>query len=493
MTFELTQMSARALTAGYRSRKFSPVEVVDAYIKKIESENPRLNAYVNLRLEEARKEARAAEEAYRSAPDAQPVFRGVPISLKEMFAFKGLPHTCGSVTRKGYVADVDSTVARKLKESGAIVLGTTNIPEWGLWYESSNKVYGRSGNPYDTRRTPGGSSGGEAAVGGAGLACFGVGSDEGGSIRMPAFFCGIFGHKASHHVISLAGHPPLIGKNFANAVGRIYPFIAVGPMTRFAEDLMPITRALAGVDPLDPDVQSFEFSAIPDSWKGKRVLVCAEPKMKMVTRVSSALSGEVKRAGKVFESLGSQIEEFPHDFFYEAFDVWTYLMQQTRDVKIKAYLRANGRFNAGVELLKSLVGASDVTLPAILFSLGETFLVRPSKADKFVQMGLEMRKKLYDLLSADSILIFPSHPRVAPKHHVPLLFPQDFSYTGILAAMKVPATQVPTGLGADGIPLGVQIAAGPGMDHLTIGAAQVLEKALGGYVAPRSAGSAGKT
>ncbi|MFW5740001.1 MAG: amidase, partial [Myxococcota bacterium] len=236
----LLTLSATRLARMIRTRAVSSREVVDAHIRHVEAVNPALNAMVADRFEQAREEARAADERVaREDPSELPPLFGVPCSIKEAFALEGMPNTAGLVSRVGSRATTDATAVRRLRAAGAIPLGVTNVSELCMWMESDNRVYGRTRNPYDLGCTAGGSSGGEGAIIAAGGTPFGLGSDVGGSIRMPAFFNGIFGHKPTGGLIPNTGQFPI-----AHNEARRY--LTTGPLCRRAEDLYPLVQILAG-------------------------------------------------------------------------------------------------------------------------------------------------------------------------------------------------------------------------------------------------------
>ena len=198
---------ARALRAG----EVSSLELVELHIARIKAVNPVLNAVVAERYELARQEARAADEALAAAGDEEALspLLGVPCSIKECFALEGMPQASGLVKRKDIRATSDATTVARLRQAGAIPVGVTNTSELCMWMESANRLYGRTSNPYDPTRIVGGSSGGEGAIVGAGGTPFGLGSDIGGSIRMPAFFNGVFGHKPSGGLVPGTGQYPM--------------------------------------------------------------------------------------------------------------------------------------------------------------------------------------------------------------------------------------------------------------------------------------------
>ncbi|MCI0623909.1 MAG: amidase, partial [Acidobacteria bacterium] len=186
-------MSAAEMADGIRRKRFSPVELLQAHLTRIERLNPRLNAFVSLRTEQALEEARAAEAALARSP--LPPLLGVPVTIKSAIDVAGLRCETGMPTRVGNVPTADAPLVARLKSAGAIMLGNTNVAECLMAYETENPLYGRTSSPWDLERTPGGSSGGEAAAIASGCSAAGIGSDGGGSIRVPAHFCGICGLK----------------------------------------------------------------------------------------------------------------------------------------------------------------------------------------------------------------------------------------------------------------------------------------------------------
>ncbi|MEO7092697.1 MAG: amidase, partial [Polyangiales bacterium] len=238
--------SATRLASLIAKRDVTAREVVEAHITQIERVNPTIRAVVRARYDEARREARAADDRVkRGGDDPLPPFHGVPCTIKECFALTGMPNSGGLVARKDVVATDDATAVARLRAGGAIPLGVTNLSELCMWMESNNRVYGRTNNPYDPSRIVGGSSGGEGAIIGAGASPFGLGSDIGGSIRMPAFFNGVFGHKPTGGLVPSTGQFPV-------AANEALRYLTSGPLARRAEDLMPLLRILAGPDGKDP-------------------------------------------------------------------------------------------------------------------------------------------------------------------------------------------------------------------------------------------------
>src|SRR5712692_1493762 len=227
-----------------RERKISPVELVDAHFRQIAKHNPQINAFVVLLEDQAREAAKRAEAAVMHG-DALGQLHGVPLTVKDSFDMAGLPTLCGSKFRLGHRAAEDATAVARMRSAGAIILGKTNCPEFLSNYETDNYVTGRTNNPWALDRTPGGSSGGESAAISAFFSAGGIGSDGGGSVRIPAHFCGIAGLKPTPGRVSAAGHFPVISHP-GGLLG------VAGPMARTANDVRLLFAALAGYDPQDP-------------------------------------------------------------------------------------------------------------------------------------------------------------------------------------------------------------------------------------------------
>ncbi len=253
-------LSAVALAKLIREGDLTSRQVVEAHIQRIEAVNPALNAVVADRFEAAREAATAADtrRAQSKNPEALPPLLGVPCTVKEFIAVKGMPQTGGLWVRRERRAQHDAVVVQRIKAAGAIVLGVTNAPEGGLSPETFNLVHGRTKNPWNLDRTCGGSSGGEGAIIAAGGSPFGLGSDVGGSVRLPSAFCGIAGHKPTGRMVPNTGHWP-------RGSGMLDAYLAIGPMARHVSDLMPLLRIMAGPDP-DAPSQNLGSSKTPTPW-----------------------------------------------------------------------------------------------------------------------------------------------------------------------------------------------------------------------------------
>ncbi|XP_072232005.1 fatty-acid amide hydrolase 2-B [Leuresthes tenuis] len=475
---------ATQLARRIRRKEVSSVEVVQAYIDRIQEVNPFLNAVVKDRFASALQEAAQVDKLIEEETGGEEVLEdrlpllGVPLSVKESFSLQGMPFTTGLISRRGVVASVDAPPVALLKRAGAIPLGVTNTSELCMWCEAHNHLYGVTNNPYDLERIPGGSSGGEGSILAAAGAVIGVGSDIGGSIRMPCFFNGVFGHKTTPGVVSSENQ-------FPPTSGRQDEYLSSGPMCRYAEDLLPMLQIMAGpsADMLSlntkVDLKRLRFFTIPHD--GGSTYTCP---------VSKELVDIQRKVVERLEAdLGVKVQRVRLPGLRYGFQIWdTYMSLPDKEGKpplpFSELMGEPGRPAWPVwELLKWMMGKSEHTMAAILLALLE--MTRWFKTSPFiVQQKEKLQKEMDELLGTDGIILFPSHPRVAPRHHHPLLRPFDFAYTGILNILGLPVTQCPLGLGEEGLPLGLQVVGGKLQDHLTLAVAVYLEKAFGGWRDP---------
>jgi len=452
------------------------LELVDSHIARIERVNPTLNAMVHDRFTEARKEARLADARLARSDKSLPPLLGVPCSIKEAFALVGMPNCSGLVSRKDFRCTEDATGTARYRAAGAIPLGVTNVSELCMWMESSNNVYGRTNNPYDPGRIVGGSSGGEAALVASGAVPFGLASDVGGSIRMPAFFNGIFGHKPSGGLIPNSGQYP----NGVNETGR---YLTSGPLCRHAEDIWPLVKILAGPDGKDPYVIPYELGD-PGEVEIPRLRVFDVPDNGWL-KVHSDLKRAQQRAARALADTGAQVESRRFEGFKQSFDIWSAMMHLSGGPSFKELLGEGRPINASRHLLMALVGRSPHTLPAVGLGLLESLQgLRPDHAMKSLRRGLDLKRQLNEELGNDGVLLFPSYTSPAPIHNKPLLPPFNWVYTAIFNALELPVTQVPLGLNAKGLPVGIQVVGSIGNDHVAVAVARFLESIFGGWVEP---------
>lgn len=508
--------------------QYTSVDVTKAFIEQIKRVNGPMNAVCHTRFEEALVEARAADAAVQ-AHNAHlwfdaiksrglgwdprgplPPFLGVPCSMKECFALEGMPNTSGLVARKGIKADASATVVRRYREAGFVILVTTNLSELCMWYESNNNVYGRTNNAYNQHRMVGGSSGGEAAlISAAGAPC-GIGSDVGGSIRMPAFFNGVFGHKPSSGLVPNSGQHPI-----AHGVGLRY--LSTGPICRFACDLWPLLCVMAGPDGCDAacvrscstepthsllhSVQG--VTATPGTARARKqplhVYYIKDWQLcrpQFTTPVSEDILASVDRTVTALQEgvVDREVQVHPIDLpeLKYAGEMWSALLGEAGGPTFYELMNEGRKtpLRPLWEVLKALVGCSQYTIPGLGLALLELLPRRfaPAHTAQMARKGEALRTKLQEMLGSDGVLIVPTHPTHAPVHGMPIFRIPNFAYTAVFNVLECAGTSVPTGLDRDGMPVGVQIIGARGSDSLTIAAANIVSKALGGWVPPTIAG-----
>lgn len=453
------------------------MDVVEAHLARLAEVNPAINAVVAERRDLARAEARAADQRLADeGPDGLPPLHGVPCTVKECFSVEGMPWTAGFAPRVGRVGQRDAEAVRRLRAAGAVVLGVTNVSELCMWLETSNRVYGRTNNPYDLSRMVGGSSGGEGAAVAAGIAPFGLGADVGGSIRMPAFFNGVFGHKPSGGLIPNSGQWPI-------AENEALRYLTTGPLTRRAEDLWPLVQVLAGPDGEDSGCEAMELGdpgAVDLSTL--RVLDMATDGR---ARVHPELRDAQRRAADHLESLGATVVREPLKHLKHGVEIWSAMLDGAGGEKFDVTLGDGEPVRLLRHLLLWAVRRSPHTLPALgLAGIERLSGITASQLGRFAAMGAELRAELERRLAGNTVMLYPTFPVPAPRHYVPLLRPLRFGYTALLNVLQVPSTQVPMGLSRKGLPLGFQVVGAHGQDHRTVAVAMELERAFGGWVRP---------
>lgn len=475
---------ALKLSQQIKSGHITSEEVVESFIGRIKRVNPLINAVVDNRFEQALKEAREIDRKLSEVREGsgdksildKPLL-GVPVSVKETIAVDGQAFTGGLLGRKFVKAPKNADAVNQLIQNGLIPICSTNIPEMAMWWDCSNPVYGKTSNPYDLSCIPGGSSGGEAAVISSAGSVVGIGSDIAGSIRIPSNFCGIFGHKPTPFVVSSEGMYPLVKGDREKLLG-------VGPMCRYACDLAPMLKVMAGSEAgrlnLDEPVDLKKLKVFYIEDLGDPLAVGCN------TDILSGIRGAVSHLADKYKITAERVT---FDEFKYGLILWSAEANTEPDAPTMAKQFKDGRageLNPIVELIKKMFQMSDHNMNSILAATLEKFSpTYGTKGNKMlVARAAELRKKLSDMLGPDGVLLVPTHPEPAPKHHTTLLKIFNVSYTSVTSVLQTPITQCPLGLSKEGLPFGVQVIARPYNDRLTLAVAQELEKAFGGWVAP---------
>ncbi len=471
MTQDLLDLPVVALAERLRSRALSPVALLDAHIARLLAVNPSINAITAERFDLARAEAQRAETRLRQ-PDPPPL-TGIPCTIKEFVAVQGMPWTGGLMRRKDVKATEDAPVVQRLRAAGAIVMATSNAPEGGLWMETYNDLYGRTSNPWDLKRSPGGSSGGEGALVSSGASPFGIGSDVGGSIRIPAAFCGVFGHKPSGLMVPNTGH-------FPPGMGGTEPYLCVGPLGRSVADLALLMGILAGPDGQGKAHRRFVHNRNNLDLKTLRVVPLETNGRVSVRR---PVRQAVRRAADALAARGARIDERPIPGLARAFEIWTAMLSEAADEHYDTILTGGPPLKVFQELVKLPFGKSNHTFAALALTAGDKLTAPFSGAKgKLVEEGRKLQAEIEAMLGPDGVLLHPPYSRPAPRHRDSWRTPLDAQYTAIFNVLEFPVTVVPAGFESRGLPLAVQVVGGRGQDSLTLAVAAVLERDLGGWV-----------
>jgi aspartyl-tRNA(Asn)/glutamyl-tRNA(Gln) amidotransferase subunit A len=448
MNEDICYSDAVALAERIRLKDISPVEVVRAHLARIEAINPKLNAIVAF-PEGALDRAREAEAAISRGESWGPL-HGVPFTVKDCVDTEGVRTTRGSKLFSNYVPTADATVVKRLKDSGGIFIAKTNMPEFALWWETSNLVYGRTENPWMHGRTPGGSSGGEAAAIASGLSPMGVGSDVGGSIREPAHYCGIVGLKATHGRIPLTGHWP----------DTLLRFMHVGPLARSVRDAAAALLIMEGADGVDSYAHRVQSTDVPDLTSplpALRVAWCTEGPF---APVDPEVAQTVAMAATTLEELGCAVEPVS----LGSQDQWS-----AQAISMMIYGAEGGHF-----LEPLITGREDQLAPSMQWRLA---LPPPAFKDytEAVEQCERLRAEIAAIFGRYDLLLCPTGPVPAPPHD---------SYELEVAGQKVsgrhalagtmpfdltgsPAISVPFGFSSEGLPIGVQLV-GRHFDEATV-------------------------
>jgi Asp-tRNA(Asn)/Glu-tRNA(Gln) amidotransferase A subunit family amidase len=458
---ELTFLPAVSLAKSIREKKLSPVDVVEAYLARIEKANPKLNAFVQVDGEGVRRQARVAEAAVRKGKELGPL-HGVPLSIKSSVEVAGLLCESGSKLRAGTVAANDAPLVGRLRRAGAIILGVTNTPELLMAWETDNLLHGRTNNPWDPSRTPGGSSGGEAAAIAAGMSAGGVGSDGGGSIRVPAHFSGICGLKPTPGRIPATGHFPASAGPFA-LLG------VVGPMARTVADLKVLFAVMQGPDDGDPSA-----APVPVRWPKKDDL----KKIRIGyfeddgrTPVTPETRAAVRTAAEALRRAGFQVAPFRPGGLELARQLWWKLFGV-----------------AGRMVLGPMTQGHEAELSPILkeflgWAAAEPSHTGPSLLETWLQRDL-VRAQIFAQLREYPVLLCPVAAIPAFRHGErswridgrAVGYLDAWSYSEWFNLLGTPAAVVPVGRSQEGLPIGVQVIAGPWEEELVLAVAAVLEK-----------------
>jgi Asp-tRNA(Asn)/Glu-tRNA(Gln) amidotransferase A subunit family amidase len=438
-----------------RSGSVSSTELVEAHLAQIERRNPHLNAFTMLFADQARASARRADQGLKAG-----ALHGIPLTVKDSFDVAGVPTRIGSYFAPEAPAAEDSAVVARLRKEGAIILGKTNTPELLASYETDNFLTGRTNNPWDLERTPGGSSGGEAAAIASGCSPGGVGSDAGGSIRVPAHFCGIAGLKPTPGRVSLAGH----------WTGEIPSgLISAGPMARSVADVRILFEALAGYDDRDPC-----SAPVP----------LGEPKMDGVrigvmeqfydVPIQARVRETVRDAATALADLGFAVEVFRPDGIERAPNLWSFFFSDLTARSKKE--RIAGRETEAQWTYSEGLDSALERPPASGWQVMEAFAARDRMRQRLLE---QMRRVPVLLMPVSSIIAFPHRQRRFETETRPIGLFQAMMAATTFNLLGLPGLAVPFALSEEGLPVGVQLVGRPWEEELLLEIGTRLETARG--------------
>ena len=473
--------SATWLSDEIRDRRIGCVELLDFYLARAERHNPALNAIVVWQLDQARERARAADAALARGERWGPL-HGIPMTVKESFNVAGLPTTFGNPLWKDNIAADNAFLIDRLLQAGAIVFGKTNVPYMLADAQSYNDIYGTTNNPWDPTRSPGGSSGGEAATLAAGLSALGAGSDIAGSLRNPAHYSGVYSHKPTWGLISTRGHAP---------PGIMTPtdISVVGPMARHAEDLDLALRTLAGPDLLQRTAWQIQLPPARRRRLGEfRVAVWASSPL---CRIDATVSDLFDRAVGAIARAGAMVDDTarPEIDDAEHHRLFMLLLRAATASRMR-----EEEFSRQQEIAATLT--EDDTSDRAAVARGATLLHRAwGNAN---EVRTKLRYAWHEFFKRFDLLLTPVAATAAFPHNrnpnrdertvsvngksVP--YAEQLFFAGLASLSYLPATAAPIGLTAEGLPVGLQIIGPEGEDPTTIAFARLLATEIGGFVPP---------
>ncbi len=471
--------SATAMLDALNKRQVSAVELLNLHLGRIERYNPALNAIVTFDVERARQAAMAADEA-RARGD-HGAFLGLPVTIKDTIDVKGLPGTAGVERYAERRPERDAPLVARVRAAGAVIIGKTNVPPYAGDWQSANRVFGRTNNPWDLSRSPGGSTGGGAAALAAGLTPLEFGSDIGGSIRIPAAFCGVFGHKPSETAVPRSGHFP--GSPLPNAATALS---VLGPLARDARDLELAFRSIAGPD-LGEDA-SWHLQLLParhERLSDFRVAVLPPlpwlPVDAEILAAQEACISALNRAGCRVETVA------PEGFgnfsdWYELYLKLLFVMMFIGETAEKRRQDADKMRHFGDYYLKACADG--------IMASASDYITWHSQREAYRALWRAFFRQWDVVLTPANIVpAFPHtnapfHQRTLTINGIIVPYSRQSAYAGIATLAGHPATAFPVGMTGTGLPIGLQ-AIGPYLeDYTPIRFAELIPRELGGFRHP---------
>ncbi|CAO1433662.1 unnamed protein product [Diamesa serratosioi] len=472
---ELLKIPAIKLAAMIREQQISSETVIRAYIERIK-EVVILNAVVESRFDEALEEARNIDKQIQSGTrtveqmQTETPLLGLPLTVKESIMVKGMINQAGRVFKKKQIALEDAPVIKNAKRSGAVILAVTNTPELCLCWETYNNVTGITLNPYDMKRTPGGSSGGESALLGAGASLLAIGSDVAGSCRLPAMFTGVYGHKPTPFICSPYGHSP------CSTDPRWGTFFTTAPMARYVEDLPFFLNAIREADgPQNDLLQKVNLKAI-------KYYYCTSDKSGITTPLDKDIENSLLHVANHFNAKEADIKQLKNSL-----DVsMSAMLTMDFDTIFSKAEAGEKPKTLGNEFMKKLIGASDSIAPSIAIRILQIVVrgLPESNHKQLENTTKQLKDEFLKLLKDDGVMFYPSFPNPANEHFGIYFKLIDTAYQMIFNTLGFPVTQVKTGFSSKKLPIGIQVVTTPGNDHLSMAVAKEISRIYGGWVEP---------
>ncbi|KAJ8921405.1 hypothetical protein NQ315_003021 [Exocentrus adspersus] len=498
---EILLLPASELADKIRKQELTSEVVVKAYISRIEEVNPVINAVIEDRFKQAIEDAKYADKlvsfgtlSVEELKEKHPLLGknqfdtvliciqhlqlvGVPLTVKGSIEVAQMKSTSGMVTRANITAKNDAVTVKYAREAGAIPLLTSNIPELCMNWETSNKLKGTTRNPHNTTRTCGGSSGGEASLLASACSIIGIGSDIAGSLRLPAHFCGVWGHKPSPGAVSSIGHYPS-----CKSVEEWQASFTLGPMARYASDLKLLLEVI-----MEPEMRSTLLLKEPVNFKEVRVFYMKDIGSFLTSKVNSDCLDALHQVVDHFNSICyNNCKEVNLSLIKYAPELAGLSLLDIDEVDNIFEGRGEGCYK---ELFKYMTGRSRSTLNVVLYGVLRRlsgYLPR-SMIENAKGTMKELKNEIVKLLGTDGIFVIPTCPMEAVYHGDMVRKALDSSYLFIFNALGLPVTNCPVAYTSKGLPIGVQVIGAPNCDRLTLAAAVEIEKAFGGWKPPSAA------
>ena len=463
--------SARSLVAKIKSREISSVDLLKLYFDRVDQHNPKINAIIVQMREEALKRAQQADDAIAKGIDWGPL-HGLPMTVKESYQVAGTPSTWGAPHLKNNIATSDALAIQRLKNAGAVIFGKTNVPLMLADFQSYNDIYGTTNNPWNLERIPGGSSGGSAAALASGMTGLETGSDIGGSIRNPAHFCGVFGHKPTWGLVPPRGHamPGVLAPSDISVIG---------PLARSAFDLETAVKVMAGPNEIDSRGLKLELPSQNKTPAELKIAVWRDDKL---APVDDEISERVDQVAHALMDLGVHID----------FDARPDFDPEEGHLTFQKLLQATMSSRQADEQFFDMVKSAEALEPdnnTYSAQLQRASVSRFREWSKNNESRTGLRWAWHEFFTHFDAIITPimATPAIPHDHrpgnerqiivnNKPQSYYTQVFWSGLTGGVYLPSTIIPTGPNSEGLPIGVQIAGPEYGDLVTIGLAQLLER-----------------